>query len=184
MPLALPVAADEAPAMDEEAFRAFYDRTARPVWAYLRRLCGDPSTADDLLQETYFRFVRAARAFESDAHQLHYLFKVASSVAADSRRGRAPFTVALGEEAERRAAPGTAAGAAERRADVSRAMARLRPRDREMLWLAYAQGSTHEEIARHLGVGRPSIKAMLARARQRFAALLGTRTPRDGRSDA
>ena len=29
--------------MTEEAFRAFYDRTARSVWAYLARLTGDPA---------------------------------------------------------------------------------------------------------------------------------------------
>jgi RNA polymerase sigma-70 factor (ECF subfamily) len=180
MPLALPVAADEAPAMDEEAFRAFYDRSARPVWAYLRRLCGDPALADDLLQETYFRFLRAARSFEDDAHRLHYLFRVAASVASDAHRGRRLEHVALGGSAEQAADATSGPGIVERRADLTRAMARLRPRDREMLWLAYAQGSTHDEIARHLGVGRPSIKAMLSRARRRLAALLGPGAPQRG----
>ena len=41
--------------MDEETFRAFYERTARPLRSYLARLTGDPQLADDLLQETYYR---------------------------------------------------------------------------------------------------------------------------------
>ena len=45
--------------MDEETFRAFYDRTARGVWVYLSRVTGDRQMADDLLQETFYRFLRA-----------------------------------------------------------------------------------------------------------------------------
>src|SRR5436189_5580425 len=105
MRLALPLDATEAPAMDEETFRAFYDRTARPVWAYLRRLTGDPSGADDLLQETYFRFLRASPSFESDAHQLHYLFRVAASVASDCYRRRRPEFEAFADSADAAADP-------------------------------------------------------------------------------
>jgi RNA polymerase sigma-70 factor (ECF subfamily) len=42
-----------------------------------------------------------------------------------------------------------------------------------MLWLAYAQGSSHEEIAESLGVRKSSIKILLFRARRRLAAALG-----------
>jgi len=51
--------------MTEEAFRAFYELTARPVRVYLARMTGDDRLADDLLQETYYRFLRttAPRTF-------------------------------------------------------------------------------------------------------------------------
>ena len=60
----------------------------------------------------------------------------------------------------------------ERRADVRRAMGRLKPRKRAMLWLAYAQGSSHSEIAEVLGLKTGSIKLMLFRARRKLAAIL------------
>ena len=55
-------------------------------------------------------------------------------------------------------------------------MARLKPRERALLWLAYAQGSSHKEIAESLGLRAASVKLLLFRARRRLAALLtGTR---------
>jgi RNA polymerase sigma-70 factor (ECF subfamily) len=52
-------------------------------------------------------------------------------------------------------------------------MAHLKPRDRAMLWLAYAEGATHSEIASVLGLRVASLKPMLFRARRKLAALLG-----------
>src|SRR5262245_10885611 len=164
--------------MDEDAFRLFYDRTARPVWAYLARLTGDPRTADDLLQEAYYRLLRAQTAYESDDHRRNYLFRIATNLAhALHRRPRAD-SVRM-DDAIEPVDPDTARDTAARvadRVDVSRAMAQLKPRDRSMLWLAYAQGSTHEEIAQILGLRPGSIKLMLFRARKRLAALLPERS--------
>ncbi|MCM2314670.1 MAG: hypothetical protein NDJ92_05910, partial [Thermoanaerobaculia bacterium] len=39
--------------MDEESFRAFYERTSRGLWLFLTRITGDRQVADDLLQESY-----------------------------------------------------------------------------------------------------------------------------------
>jgi RNA polymerase sigma-70 factor (ECF subfamily) len=47
---------------------------------------------------------------------------------------------------------------------------------REMLWLAYALGSSHAEIAEIVGVKSGSVKILLFRARRKLAGLLGART--------
>src|SRR6478672_13573293 len=84
--------------MDEETFRAFYERTARSVWSYLSRLTGDPQAADDLLQETYYRFLRADVRWDSEAHRRAYLFRIATNLARDRyRRARTSPTVPLGD---------------------------------------------------------------------------------------
>jgi RNA polymerase sigma-70 factor, ECF subfamily len=169
---------DETLQMDEEAFRLFYERTARPLWAYLSRITGDPRAADDLLQEAYYRLLRSRAAHESDEHRKHSLFRIATNLARDAhRRARiAPIDAGGGDAAWDRQDPRTAgdcATRAARRIDLSRAMDRLKPRERALLWLAYAHGSSHVEIARTLGLTAGSVKQLLFRARRRLARLLG-----------
>jgi len=161
--------------MDEDAFRSFYDRTARPVWAYLSRTTGDNRLADDLLQEAYYRFLRAKDDYQDEAHRRHYLFRIAVNLVRDHyRRPRLDRLSAIDERDHPRSPSGAeAADRAAGRIDLSRAMARLKPRERDLLWLAYANGSSHEEIAASLGLKTASIKALLFRARRRLAALLG-----------
>ena len=50
--------------------------------------------------------------------------------------------------------------ATERIADFTRAMSHLKPRERAMLWLAYAEGASHGEIADVLDV--PTVRVPLA----------------------
>lgn len=156
--------------MDEDAFRGFYDRTSRQVWAYLYRITGDSHAADDLLQDTYVRFLKATVRLDDETHRRHYLFRIATNLATDRfRRGRGrPAEV----DRDTDAIP-SAAGAIDGRLEVSQALGRLRRRERALLWLAYAHGSSHEEIARAMGLRTASVKTLLLRARRRLAQLLG-----------
>jgi len=160
--------------MSEDEFRAFYELTARPVWVYINRMTGDGRLADDLLQEAYYRLLRTTATFESDDHRRNYLYRIATNLVHDHRRRpRADREPLL--DAEREPAPDVAGGTegrAARRIDLARAMARMKPRERSMLWLAYAHGCSHEEIAQMLGLKTSSLKALLHRARQRLAGFL------------
>jgi RNA polymerase sigma-70 factor, ECF subfamily len=166
-------------AMDEDAFRAFYDRTARPLWAYLSRATGSRQAADDLLQECYYRLLRARGPFDGEAHRRHYLFRIAANLVHDGRR-RPSRELPLPEDVDSRAGEQGTASALAARTDVARALGTLRPRDRDLLWFAYADGMTHAEIAEAVGVKPASIRLMLFRARARMLALL-TRLPSGAR---
>jgi RNA polymerase sigma-70 factor (ECF subfamily) len=165
--------ADVALAMDEDAFRAFYDRTAGPLWGYLSRVSGNRQLADDLLQEAYYRLLKSHAAFENDAHRRNYLYRIATNLVHDAKRGARPVFDEGVEIGGIPAAEGSASP--EQRTDVRRALGRLKPRERAMLWLAYAQGSSHSEIAAALGVKTGSIKLLLFRARRKLARLLEVR---------
>ena len=141
--------------MDEETFRAFYDRTSRGVWAYLARITGDRQMADDLLQETFYRFLRAAANHDSEEHRRNSLYRIATNLARDVRRRNLLRPTFLAGDDIERVSSGDQARATERTADFTRAMASLKPRERAMLWLAYAEGNSHREIAEVLGCVLP-----------------------------
>ncbi len=167
-----PATAVKSLAMDEETFRVLYERTARPLWAYLARMAGDPALADDLLQECYCRFLASAAPPPEAAHQKNYLFRIATNLLRDHWR-----------QAQRR---GTAGSAAARvpamddpavtnvglRRDLGRALAQLKPNERQLLWLAYAEGASHKEIAEASGLKAASVRPLLYRARKKLPALL------------
>jgi RNA polymerase sigma-70 factor (ECF subfamily) len=163
--------------MDEEEFRAFYERTARPLWSYLSRITGDRQQADDVLQEAYYRFYRAGARHEDETHRRNSLFQIATNLVRDAaRRAKHHEDVPLEDESTFGALPASHGPTPERQAevrtDLARAMNKLEPVQREMLWLAYAQGASHEEIAGILGLRAVSIRTLLLRARRKLAGLL------------
>jgi RNA polymerase sigma-70 factor (ECF subfamily) len=163
--------------MGEDEFRAFYERTARPLWSYLSRITGDRQQADDFVQEAFYRFYRAGARHENEAHRRNSLFQIATNLVRDAARRRKGYEeVALDEDPEIGFVPRSDVPSPEQqtavRSDVARAMQQLDTAQRELLWLAYAQGSSHEEIAKVLGVRAISVRTLLFRARKKLAVLL------------
>jgi RNA polymerase sigma-70 factor, ECF subfamily len=163
--------------MGEDEFRAFYERTARPLWSYLSRITGNPHEADDALQEAYYRFYRAGARHENEAHRRNSLFQIATNLVRDTaRRAKHRVDVPIEEEAASGKLPRSTAPVPDQQAairtDLARGMKQLEPVQREMLWLAYAQGASHEEIAEILGLRAVSIRTLLLRARRKLAGIL------------
>jgi RNA polymerase sigma-70 factor (ECF subfamily) len=160
--------------MDEARFNRIYEATARPIRAYLASSLGDAVLADDLVQECFVRLIRSGFDTDDHDHMRNYLFRIATNLMRDHWRRRRP-TQEICESVE----DGTNLEASiSVRSDVQRGLAELSPADRQMLWLAYVEGCTHEEIASRLGLRRSSLKSMLFRARSRMAAVI--RRQRDG----
>lgn len=163
--------------MDEAQFQVFYDHTARSLKAYLLRLVSNAALADDLLQESYFRFLRAGIPAMDEAGRKNYLFRVATNLARDHFRRKKFEAVPI--EGHDRAAESNPAGLA---LDVSRVLEEIEPREREMVLLAYVEGASHREIAAVTGLKEASVRPMLFRIRQKLAGLLKKRgfQPKEG----
>jgi RNA polymerase sigma-70 factor, ECF subfamily len=160
-----------APCMDEAEFRAFYEKTAPPLRGYLRRVSGDSSVADDLLQESYLRLLRTPLAPSEEAHRKHYLFRIATNLLRDHFRATKRSFAPLPEIPS----GANVAGDFELQSDLGQLLSELKPRERELLWLAYVEGYRHDEIAKFINCRAASIRPMLFRARARLAELLRAR---------
>lgn len=158
------------PAMDSDHFAAFYERSSRPLWAYLARTSGDPALADDLMQESFVRFLTANAPQDGEVASRRYLFRIASNLLHDHwRRHR---SVPLDDLPPDLSVANDTSEPSDSWLTLSPALAQLRPRDRQLLWLAHAENYSHREIAEITGLAAPSIRLLLFRARRQMAKLL------------
>ena len=152
--------------MDQTAFGDFYRRTSRSLWSYVYRVTGNAADADDIVQDAFCRLLRGGPDTDEEQRR-RYLFRIASNLVVDRWR-RQERTA----DAARRHVPPPVASDASGHEDVARTFARLAPRERALLWLAYVEGQSHNEIAEALGLARDSVKVLLFRARKRLRDLL------------
>ena len=155
----------EQTAAGEEGFRRLYEATSRPLWGYLQHASGRPDVADDLLQETYCKFLLRKVPAMDEAESRSYLFRIATNLLHNRARSR-------DDAAREEPAESGAQTDEETRLDVRAAMRHLKPRERELLWLAYVEGMSHAEIAATTGLGAMSIRILLYRARQKASEFL------------
>lgn len=157
--------------MTESEFRAFYTLTARPLKAYLTRMTGNATLADDLLQEAYYRLLRSEVPAMEAAQRKNYLYRIGTNLARDHFRA-AKFQA---EPLEDRDSGVRTTDAAQLSVDVQRVLNEIKPNERELVWLAYVEGASHREIASVTGLKEASVRPLLFRVRQKLAALLRAR---------
>jgi RNA polymerase sigma-70 factor, ECF subfamily len=160
--------------VDEEDFRLLYEETARPLLAYLTRASGSAETAGDLFEETYFHWLRAGNLPLDRVIRRKYLFRIATTLLRDHWRRSKREAGAV--ETEAVAEPAVECDR-ELSCNMRSAFDQLKPREREMLWLAYVEEYDHREIAAMTGVRFGSVRMLLFRARHKLAELVRYRQP-------
>ena len=160
--------------MDDEAFAAFYERSARALWAYLARTSGNPTLAEDIMQESYVRFLCLVNPpsylAEGEVACRRYLFRIATNLLRD--HWRRPHAASIEDMPENLFACADEQALSDSQMILGPALAVMRPRDRQLLWLAHAEGYSHREIAEITGLASASIRLMLFRARRKIARLI------------
>lgn len=156
--------------MDSDAFAAFYQRSAPALRGYLVRVSGNAALADDLTQESYLRFLCASRPDGGEVNYRRYLFRIATNLLRD--HWKRPRPACIEDIPETVFATSGDVSHVDSQAKLDLAMAKMRPRDRQLLWLAHAEGYSHREIAEITGLHEASIRLLLFRARRRIARFL------------
>ncbi|MHC4469432.1 MAG: RNA polymerase sigma factor [Planctomycetota bacterium] len=148
----------------EETFETAYRAHGGSVFAYLVRMTGDRSLAEELCQETFVRFLKnLSRLRDRNGSVAPWLYRVATRLVLDERRRRP--VLPLDREPE-------APGDAERRAEsrdmerrVGRELERLAPELRATFVLRVRQELTFAEVADATGVSERAAKDRFRRAR-------------------
>ena len=164
---------------NDDAFGRFYDATAAAIRAYILRHCSDRDSVDDLFQVTYVKFLASPMARTPDATGARaYLYRIASNVIADHGRGLQKRQRLEGSE-HHVAATGPDADVADILA-LREGLRTLSEREQQMLWLLYAEGFSHKEVAKIMSLHRRSVRVLAFRARRKLADYLTrfTRNPK------
>ena len=160
---------------DPDAFCAFYERHAGPLWAWLRSQTRDPATADDLVAEAFACALDGVRRFRGSEPReaLGWLYGIAANlvrqwhrtrrVAEDGRRrvGMPVRTYGQGEEADE---IDERLDATALRAALHHALAGLPFEQREAVTLRVLEGRPYDEIATALQVPEPTVRKRVSRA--------------------
>jgi RNA polymerase sigma-70 factor (ECF subfamily) len=169
---------------ETSAFDEAYACHRAGLFAFLARASRQPALAEELLQETWLRFARHARALAPDTDLRAWLFTVARNLLRSRMRrerfGRqllielglvaressaaSPFDLALASETERR---------------LEHAIGELPAGLREVLLLAVVERLEPAQLAVVLGLKPDAARQRLARARAMLTRLLAqsSRTP-------
>jgi RNA polymerase sigma-70 factor (ECF subfamily) len=154
---------------------AFKDKLAVVIpqlRAFARSLCGNPDTADDLVQETMLKAWGARARFVAGTNFRAWTFTILRNhYFSQMRRGK--FVGDWDDLVADRllAAPASQDMCVELR-DMMRALAQLPDPQREALILVGAGGLSYEESAEIMGVAVGTVKSRVARARAALQELM------------
>jgi RNA polymerase sigma-70 factor (ECF subfamily) len=160
---------------DSEAFRALVERHSRAVFRLAHRMTGNPSDAEDVVQETFLKAYRQLSRFESRANFGTWVHRIAVNCSIDLIRAR-PHREAGHDNADLEqfgAAEAAEAGrpsperlmlSAEVQERISSAMTALSQMERAAFVLRHFEGQSIEEISRALGLKTNATKHSIFRA--------------------
>lgn len=157
-----------ASAEDEHRLAALYRSESPKLVRMFTRRTRNPSDADDLVQDVFFRFARLREgAFGLDRPQA-YLRRIAANLLKDRAKSAARHSAALHIVADEETLPGIDQQRALESRDMLRrleaAMLKLRPKTREIFVAHRIDGLSYAEIAEQTGLSVKGVEKQMSKA--------------------
>jgi RNA polymerase sigma-70 factor (ECF subfamily) len=170
------------------AFELLLARHERKVWNFLRRSVGDPTLAEDLLQEVFLRVIKAHAEWKGEAKFTTWMYAIARNLCIDHSRlavhrdarsldaptrpdDESSSTLHDHLASHDRDAEGLTSDA-EVRTRVDAAVAALPEDQREVFLLREVMDMPFAEIARVVGAPEPTVKSRMRYALERLREAL------------
>jgi RNA polymerase sigma-70 factor (ECF subfamily) len=169
---------------DVDALEIVIGQYQHRLYRYLVRLTKNPSTAEDLFQQTWVRVIEKIKRFDGRRHFDSWLFSVAHNLAVDHFRSERTTSLDAPDESgiapsERMIAgdPGILDQVLnlENAAILEECMEVLPAIYREVLTLRFEEGMKLDEIAAVAGVPLSTVKSRLSRALEGLRAMVEAR---------
>ena len=158
---------------DYTVLSTLYETHRSELFAFLVRMTRDREAAEDVLQESFIRLIKEARAGRMPDAVRPWLYRVATNEAISRARRRVRWTRLLPRLVDRRVPmpPEGEVERTERQAELNAALARLSPDGRAAMLLA-AQGFNGHEIATSIGRTEGATRTLLCRSRVQLRLVL------------
>jgi len=159
----------EAPAVPSEEFVQLFSRNQRKIYLHILKQVGNPSDAEEILQETNVVIWSKFHRFQLGTNFVAWSFQIANfEVLKFREKKRSNRMVFAGDvlEAIAREAEERDDDLDLRRAALHECLRKLRPGDRELIQKRYQPGNSGQSIAEEMGRPANSVYQSIGRIRK------------------
>jgi RNA polymerase sigma-70 factor (ECF subfamily) len=163
--------------LNEDTLASIYDAFSNALFQYAYRLLGDRGLSEDIVAETFYRFLRSLGSGGGpERHLKAYLYRVTHNLIVDRFRRNAPVELTLdptsadfharGEDPEKKTE------ALDEQAAMRSNLWKLTSEQRQVIVLKYFEGLSNQEVAEVLGKPVGSVKSLQNRGLNALRRLL------------
>jgi len=154
---------------NKRAYIHIIDRYKNPLYATILRMTKNPQTAEDLLQEIFFKVYERLPKFDQKGSFKSWLYRIAINHCIDQLRKKQPQTEQIEEAVlHSNETPEVVLLQTEKSRELEKMVSILPDDERTILLLRYANELSYAEISETLGISLIDVRNKLYRAKKKL----------------